>query len=379
MKILFLRSGYGKPDSRLEKEILALSSQGNDINVLAWNRESDQNTQEYFKIGKYDIAYYHIGIKSELAGGFKKNFLPMIKFNIQLYKYIRNIGTNFDVVHANDFDTVIPAYLLRRKKKFRLVYDIYDYYADSHHLPSILDRAVRKVDTKIINHSDAVIICNEKRMQQIEPAKPLNLYVLHNSPENIKVEPDFINYPKTDKLRVVFIGCFADKGRYIKEMIESIKKRCDVELIIGGYGSIEGYVQKQSNQFSNIIYVGKQEYNKVLQIEATADVLTALYDPSLKNHQFAAPNKFYEALMLGKPIICAKNTYIDEIVENNKFGWVLNVPEKGFEVEFNRALDSAIAMKVEEKNIAGRMKRFYLEHYNWDVMKKRLQNLYADL
>ena len=39
-------------------------------------------------------------------------------------------------------------------------------------------------------------------------------------------------------------------------------------------------------------------YENVLNIETTADVLTALYDPTLKNHQYAAPNKFSSILSL---------------------------------------------------------------------------------
>ena len=34
--------------------------------------------------------------------------------------------------------------------------------------------------------------------------------------------------------------------------------------------------------------------------------MTAIYDPNISNHYYAAPNKFYEALMLGKPLIMVK-------------------------------------------------------------------------
>ncbi len=381
MKVLFLRSGYGKPDSRLEKEIVTLVEAGHYVDVCAWDRDSYSDKTHVLDISGHDIQYHHIGIESILASGFRKNLSPMIKFNIKLMKYLKCHGSEYDVVHASDFDTVVPAYLYRKKKHFKLVYDIYDYYADSHHMPHLLDKFVRKFDTEIINKSDAVILCNEKRISQIVPAKPAKISVIHNSPENHNVIPDYDTYPRNNRLRIVFIGAFTATGRYIKEMVEVISQRKDVELLIGGYGykPVEDFIVGQEKNSDSIVFVGKQEYSRVLEIEATADVLIALYDPSLRNHQYAAPNKFYEALMLGKPLICAKNTCIDEIIAQNDIGWILDVPDKAFQKEFNRILDEIVAKRSDLLNYCERMKQLYDISYDWDVMKEQLKKLYVSL
>ncbi len=380
IKVLFLRSGYGMPDSRLEKELAALAEEY-DVSVCAWDRDSSKDIEHNLMVSNYKIPFYHIGVKSVLASGFKKNLIPMFKFGIKMYKYLNRFGDKYDIVHASDFDTAFPAYMLKNKKKYKLIYDIYDYYADSHHMPRFVNMLIRYIDTNIINKSDATIICNEKREKQLGNAKPKKLCVIHNSPENKYIIPDYDNYHKNTRLRVVFIGAFSATGRYIKEMVDVIIHRQDVELIIGGYGykPVEEYLRMLSDNYDNITYIGKQDYRRVLEIQATADVMTALYDPSLVNHQYAAPNKFYEALMLGKPIICAQNTYIDKIVRHNDIGWVLDVTSKSFESEFNKALDEAIAKRISFKIIEKRMRNLYLKYYNWDVMKLRLRKLYESL
>lgn len=380
MNIVYLRSGYGKPDSRFEKEVSATIEAGNKVLVIAWDRDAEEDRAGEMLFFDNKAFAIHIGIPSKLAAGFIKNLFPMIKFNISIYKYLRKNLGKFDIIHASDFDTVLPAYYIKKKYKKKLVYDIYDYYADSHHMPRILENIVRRVDTKIINDSDAVIICNEKRKKQIRPANPQKLVIIHNSPERIEIGESKVNIPDKKKFRIVFIGGFVRTGRYIFEMIDVIRKRKDCELIIGGFGSGEDEIAEIAKKEDNIIYVGKQEYQDVLSIEKTADVLTALYDPTLKNHQYAAPNKFYEALMLGKPIICAQNTNIDEFVSRNELGWSIDVPNQPFEVEFNKALDNAISLSQEERKIVEKKAiRLFMDKYDWSLMKKRLTKLYEEL
>lgn len=62
--------------------------------------------------------------------------------------------------------------------------------------------------------------------------------------------------------------------------------------------------------------------------------MTAIYDPKVPNHRYAAPNKFYEALMLGKPIVMAKNTGFDEIIEENNIGCLIEYSKSGLKMVF---------------------------------------------
>ncbi len=379
MRILFIRSGYGKPDSRFEKEVAVAVDARHDVNIIAWDRTQNIDKKHNLKIFTHEVPCIHIGVRSELSAGFKKNFIPMCKFNYRLFKLLKKNNKQYDLIHASDFDTVLPGYYAKVRYKKKLVYDIYDYYVDSHHIPRIIKGIIRSIDNKIISNSDAVIICNEKRIQQIKPATPRKLYIIHNSPELCLCNEFPSIAPKKRSFRIVFIGGIAKKGRYIFEMIEAVRERNDCELIIGGFGSGEDEIKLISQNNENIIFIGKQDYEDVLSIENTADVLTALYDPSLHNHKYAAPNKFYEALMLGKPIICAKNTNIDKIVNEESIGWVLDIPENDFISEFNRALDKAIYGGVDLKKISERTKKIFIEKYDWKIMKERLYHLYKNI
>ena len=67
MNIIFLRSGYGKPDSRLEKEIAAAIDAGHQACILAWNRNSNKDEMHKLDIFNYHVDCIHIGVISVLS------------------------------------------------------------------------------------------------------------------------------------------------------------------------------------------------------------------------------------------------------------------------------------------------------------------------
>ena len=103
--------------------------------------------------------------------------------------------------------------------------------------------------------------------------------------------------------------------------------------------------------------------------------MVALYDPKVPNHSYAAPNKFYEALALGRPLIMFKNTGMDVIVEENNIGVVC---EDNID-SLRRAIKNLADRKEEFPIIAQREKELFKKQYSWSIMENRLKKLYADL
>ena len=107
-------------------------------------------------------------------------------------------------------------------------------------------------------------------------------------------------------------------------------------------------------------------YYDVLRLEKECDILFATYNPKIENHKFSAPNKLYEAMALGKPIIVCKNTGIDKLVDKNKLGIVINYDSN----EFLKAIKLLEKNKDYESS-----KLLYNNKYSWNVMKEKLKKL----
>jgi glycosyltransferase involved in cell wall biosynthesis len=44
--------------------------------------------------------------------------------------------------------------------------------------------------------------------------------------------------------------------------------------------------------------------------------VSIVYDPSVEIFRYSAPNKFFDAIMLGKPVVCAEGMHLADEVED---------------------------------------------------------------
>ncbi|MCC4372142.1 glycosyltransferase family protein [Limosilactobacillus reuteri] len=379
MKVLMIRANQGYPDSRVEKEIYSLSKE-HEVELLGWDRTQNKKIEKRtVRINNKSFNYHLICIKAPQGGGFKKILIPMLKFWYQVVDFIQKYQDNYDAIHFCDFDTAAMAFNVVDRKKVKVVYDIFDYYADSHNAPKFVDKIIRKRENNIINNSDMVILCSEKRRKQIAPAKNKNTVIIHNAPsKNTNLTQIKLQGPNNhSKKRLVYAGMLAN-GRYLKEIAGIIIKHPEIEWHVGGFGELTEYFKNLSKKYNNIFFYGKMKYSEVLYLEQNCDIMTAIYDPKVPNHKYAAPNKFYEALMLRKPLVMVKGTGMADLVSKHNLGVVMDLKKHNFNVAFEDALTSLVGAK-DTTSISNREKRLYVNEFSWDSMEKRLLGAYRCL
>lgn len=376
MRTVIIRSNPVAPDPRVEKTANSLKKHGHDVHVLAWDRSSrysEKNT--ILHLTDFDVSITRFGIPGIFGGGIKKNLFSLLKFQRKIFYWLFKKRNFYDAIHAYDFDTGYTALMCAKLFNKKLVYDIADYYIDSHYLRGTkLGSFLQKAENNLINRSDAVIICTEKRKQQIAGTQPRNLTVIHNSPSVIAKSGEstikaFKGRP--DRLKIVYVGMLAE-GRFIREIAEIVMKRNDLEFHVGGFGKLEDYFKVLSESYDNIYYYGRIPYNETLELENKCDVIAGIYDPKIPNHYYAAPNKFYEALMQGKPIIMARNTGMDDVVEKNGIGVVIDFEKSSLE----KAINHLINRKAEWPIISEIAGNIYKTEYSWNIMENRIVKLY---
>ena len=373
--ILMIRSNSVNPDPRVEKEADSLIEAGYKVDVFCWDRSADHRmTSDLKKLSHGAIHIYRIGIKASFGAGFKKNLIPLMKFQFEILKFIQTHYRKYSLLHVCDFDTALAGYIGSRGKRLKLVYDIFDYYADAFSVPNTLKKLVIGLDTFIINHADGVIICSEQRKTQLRNAKPRRLSVIHNSPSSVikLIEGDCKTH--YGNLRIAYIGILND-GRLIPELLEIVSRHSEYELHIAGFGKYESLCAEYAERSDNIIFYGRTEYAQTLEIESKCDVMIAAYDPSISNHRYAAPNKFYEALMLGKPIIMCEGTGFADVVKEKEIGVCIAYSEESLAngLEYlNNNLERFQRKKEFEREL-------YDRRYSWDIMSERLKSLYCDI
>ena len=376
-RVVLIRSNPVSPDPPVEKVANALIANGYDVSVIGWDRGSNITEKSDHLAHEYGIVkIVRFGIPAMFDGGIKKNLIPLAKFQNRLYKWLKKHRDEYDIIHSFDFDTGFVANKIAIKYNKRLIYHILDFYIDSHNVPSeFLKSRVKKAEFSIINNADATIICTEKRREQIYGSTPKKLELIHNTPKAInQISDSYHELRNSTRCKIVYVGILAS-SRFLSEVIKFVEHDDRFEFHIGGFGIMENEVARAAKRCERIFYYGKLPYDKTLSLEQACDIMIAIYDPKIPNHRFAAPNKFYESLMLGKPIVMAYNTGFDEIVEDKNIGWLIEFSESGLETGLNKLLNA----KDEWPAMSRRMKKLYEEQYSWAEMEKRLIELYAGL
>ena len=146
MKVIMLRSNPIDPDVRIEKRRKRWQMQV-DVILLGWRRFGSAPIRE--ERGRYIIR--RLNFRAPVGKGIF--FLP-IWWIFVFFWLLRN---DWNVVHAADLDTYIPALLAAKIKRKRIIYDIFDFYVDMVKLPSYVRNCVAALDVFLMRFADVLL------------------------------------------------------------------------------------------------------------------------------------------------------------------------------------------------------------------------------
>lgn len=355
-----LRSVPVPPDPKPLKEAKIIKELGNKVRIISWNREGSKGTE---KIDGIDIDNFFL--KAPYGSGVK-NLLKM--FLWQLFLFCKLSITNFDIIHSFDLDTALPAYIVSRVKRKKIVYEVLDAFYISRKLPYFLRKFAKKLEEFIANHADVFIIVDDRRKSQLSVKK--NPYILYNTVEDLY--PLDCKFQRKKENIASYVGVLHE-DRGIRQIVNLAQKMQSWEFWIAGYGPLETFVRESSNRIKNIVFFGKVPYETALRIEGCSDVIIAVYNPDITSNKFSSPNKLYEATMLGIPLVVAKGTGVDEIVNQNGIGLSVNYGD------IEELIDALESIKKFKEDFGRNARRTYLEKFSWGKFESTLRKIYEQL
>lgn len=379
MRVLIARNSDAPTNANIRRVLEALTSAGHSVVVLSRNRACNESLKGYIKktikINNLEIDNYELQLSGKTERGMK-NFTTLKSYMDSLKSWMKDNVDKFDAIHAFDLDTGLVAKKIAKSYNKHLVYHIADFYVDSRaKIPGPLKFIIRSMEYSIINYADNTIICTEERKDQIAGSRPRKLTVVHNTPS---IDFDVSSYidqsmDPDHKLTLAYIGVLS-KRRFIDQAVDCMMGMKDSQMILAGGGDLVDFVKERAEKTDNIKYKGKVDYEDTFDIYSKSDLMFAVYNPQIMNHKYSAANKIYEAMLLKKPIIVARGTSMDKIVERYDIGFVIDYDKSEFrDLLYKLEKDRSIIDKKVE-NMQG-----VYENYSWETMKKRLIDVYSDL
>jgi len=362
-------------DPAIFKYCRTLSNQNYEVKLLIWNRRSSVNNPD-LKTEKFFIKQFCFRA-------------PLDKFSAVFFYPVWWVYIIFfllkekpDIVHSCDFDTLIPAMIVKGFRKFKFVYTIFDFYANNIQDGSFLSvrnslrKIVRTIDFWGIGSTDLLILVDESRLEEIHGATVKNLIIIYNTPEDQKPIHD-IKIPKSHTHVSIFFAGLLMHIRGITDIIKAVSDLPDVQLTLAGPLIDTDILEATAPYPDRIKYIGWiPSYQEVLDRTFDSDILIRLSDPTHPKTRYESPNKLFEAMMCQKPIIVSDKSAMATIVRQNNCGVV--VPYGDI-----RAIKEAIIQLRTDFHLRqelGKNGRFAYDHtYSWTIMEQRLVSAYHSL
>ena len=316
--VILIRCNDIVSDPRAMKYVRFLQEKGIEHRIIGWDRDGSKtdcpNAIMWRKKAGYNV------------GGFRA-VMNRVGWMLFVLKQLLKYGQKDVILHGCDIDCAFPAAVYKViNHKAKLVFDIFDWFsATLYDQRKYILKAFNILESFTVRRSDKLILCEPERIEQI----PFNvdrslITILPNIPyfedsSFLRKKADSIF--KNDLITFSYVGGFS-KDRCLFEIVR-IAENGVINLAIAGYGD-EDLENKLVSLKDNphIKYYGKVPYQKGLNISYNSDVMYAMYSKVNPNNVYAAPNKYYESMFLGKPIFSTKGTIVEKKVVDNKTGFV---------------------------------------------------------
>ena len=377
MRILMLISSPAITDPRLYNEARALIEGGHKVSVIAWDRYRQLPSRE--SQGGIDI----IRLRTSLPPQWGLSVPPWHAFHLLLWQqqaYREALALNkksrFDAIHCHFLDTMPVGIRLKRQLGLPLIYDARDMYGYMMQasFPRWIARAFEWLERRLVMKADRVIVVNDVMAGCFADMikKPITV-VMNCRPLQSR---QYQGRLTTDKYTLLYIGTL-HKSRDLPLLMNAVRDLFNVHCIIGGIGQSDyvEHIKKECGKIPNIAFIGAVPADMVLPLTVKADVIVSMFDPRNPNGKLATPNKLFEAMACGRPIICIRDTYCAEITEREMIGLAVEYSEEAFKKAIIRLRDDPQLREGLGRNALNAA----ITKYNWQIEQKKLLELYRGI
>ncbi|WP_335909115.1 glycosyltransferase [Shewanella indica] len=366
-KVVHLTSVHLRDDIRIFiKMCTSLASENYKISLVV----ADGNGDELIN----DISIIDVGKKSD------SRIKRMTDTVSKVYKAAINL--NADIYHLHDPE-LIPIGLKLKKNGFKVIFDAHEDLPKQLRSKPYLNPFFRKLlpiffevyEKFALKKFDALVGATPSITEKLAKINP-NSYNINNYPILGELNTGASSYWDAKLNEVCYLGGIAEI-RGIKEVIASLIDAPLARLNLAGRFS-EAHVESDVKtwdawqQVNQLGFIDRKEAAEVLA-RSKAGIVTFHEYP---NHVDAQPNKMFEYMSAGLPIITSNFPMWKEVVEGNQCGICVDPLD-------SKAIASAINYILENKEEAQRMGENGLkavnEKYNWAAEEKTLFKMYKEV
>ncbi|MEE9429834.1 MAG: glycosyltransferase [Melioribacteraceae bacterium] len=362
--IAFLGNAYH--DSRVVNLIDSLEQENYKVKTISFDwKTKDFKTQ----LGETSI---HKLDKSKSSLSFYFNFFFLLIKNLLKHKA--------QIYFAEDIYTLPVVYYFAKLNKAKVYYNSREIYA---HLAGLRNKGliqsiIARVERTFIHKVDAVLVTGQMDAEYLEEAYGIeNLVVVRNLP---KYKKEIIPIDLREKLKIskeekiiLYQGVILE-GRGILYLIKLLDKTNNAHFVIVGDGEFRKEFEKYANDSTvknRVHFIGAVKHEELLSYTVVADIGVSLIENISISYYYALPNKLFEYIMAGVPILSSKLPQMEKVVEEYKVGQCVDMTNDDEVVQtLNKMLGNNELLKEYSTNCKKAAKEL-----NWEVEFEEIKHL----
>ena len=375
--VLMLLTNAYDPDPRVRQEALALIGMGCRVRLLAWDRDLKAPATALMEGVEVERVY----LSSAHGRGTTQIF-----FYAWLYLKMlrRGLRTPFDVVHCHDLDTLPVGFILGKLKRKPIIYDAHESFPDmlEGNVHPAVRRGLVRLENFLIRRVDLLITVGEKLRRHFAERGARRCVVVGNSKklseydrtteQNAEVRRR-LGIPG-DALVVVCI-CQLLQDRQLEQLLDATDECAEVYTIVGGKGILETAIRERAQRNPRILFVGFVPSSRIPSYTCAADIVYYGFDPANPNARYSAPNKLYEALAAGKPIISGEFGEIGDVIHRASCGVLLpTYTAEAVKVAIETLQDESFRSECSRRSL-----ELARAEMNWEKSERTLLRAYSEL
>jgi glycosyltransferase involved in cell wall biosynthesis len=400
-------------DARVKKEASSLRDAGWQVTVVARPEPGRPGTEDWQGI-RILRPRYRSAVTESLRGSFdgpssaRRRFLPAMvaalrrnrvrRFLSDLFrngifelKFLRAaLSADADVYQANDVDTLLVAWLASRLRRARLVYDSHElwlgspkYLREMSALGRLRDRLTERA---LVYAADAVIHVTPGRAEVMQEMYPRirKMHIVENCPEvTEKLTSDRLRETSgapAGAALVLYQGILANE-RGLENLLEAARELRgeNLRIVLVGHDCTGGRLPAMATatDLAGIVTLLPPVKSEELPLlTAGADMGLILFQNTCLNHYYSLPNKLYEYMMAGIPVIASDLPEIARVVRDNGCG-ILVDPEDPASIALG--IRDLLSRPAERLSMGQRAREAAISRHCWPVQARELISLYSSL
>jgi len=366
-------------DARIHKEAMTLSSAGNNVLIIAlWKPGLPQTEQQF--------GYRVFRLKLILRKWKNRLLSPPIKYleyAIQVWLLAKNEPAQ--VYHANDANTLPAAWLASKRNHAKLVYDAHELETGRNFSGSSIAgiyRSIWSLPEKFFIHKVNTIITVSPMIadELVRVYQVQTPHIIYNCPEKVSLSHSNRIYRELNISTNLIILLYQGNvtfGRGIEAFFYAVQLIDNaVGVVLGDGPALEMFRYRVlAGEWKRIFLPGKVPLIDLPSYTASSTIGIVLTQDTCLNHRLTLPNKLFEYIHAGLPVVCSNLPAMAQIINEYRIGVLVNPEDPASIANGIRSIlgDSIFHEQLKSNAIQ------VTDIYNWQNESQKLLEIYRSL